>query len=277
MKESSQTNRLILAILAMVVGLFMVIVAPILTQISMERVITSLVQVGQERPQYSSGVPLFLVFYPLWRTFIFVGGITLILLAFPICKGREWTYPAGLLASAFPAAGGMFMFLPYVSWVEGFPIPMVICWVGLAFFWALIFLRHADKWEKWGHLFALTFMGMLATHAFVVGVGSLRTLMTRPGAPLFEGLEWQALTIVGPVNWLCVVLLIISIPLLANKKLLGWWLPLISAVSILAINIPTQFIRTKTLDYLYGSLIAIGLLFFLLFPKFKKAHLGENP
>jgi len=74
-----------------------------------------------------------------------------------------------------------------------------------------------------------------------------------------------------------VVLLIISIPLLANKKLLGWWVPLISAVSILAINIPTQFIRTKTLDYLYGSLLAIGLLFFLLFPKFKKALLGENP
>ena len=190
MKESSQTNRLILAILAVVVGLFMVIVAPILTQISMERVITSLVQVGQERPQYSSGVPLFSVFYPLWRTFIFVGGIALILLAFPICKGREWTYPAGLLALAFPAAGGMFMFLPYVSWVEGFPIPMVICWVGLAFFWALIFLRHSDKWEKWGHFFALTFMGMLASHAFVVGVGSLRTLMTHPGAPLFEGLEW---------------------------------------------------------------------------------------
>jgi hypothetical protein len=277
MKESSQTNRLILAILAVVVGLFMVIVATILTQISMERVVASLVQVSQERPQYSSGVPLFSVFYPLWRAFIFVGGIALILMAFPIHKGREWTYPAGLLASAFPSAGGMFMFLPYVSWVEGFPIPMVICWVGLAFFWSLIFLRHADKWEKWAHFFALTFAGMLATHAFVVGVDSLRTLMTRPGQPLFEGLEWQILTVVGPVNWLCVLLLIISIPLLANKKLLGRWLPLISAVSILAINVPTQFIRTKTLDYPYGSLLAIGLLFFLLFPKFKKALLGENP
>lgn len=38
---------------------------------------------------------------------------------------------------------------------------------------------------------------------------------------------------------------------------------------------PTQFFRTKTLDYLYGSLLAIGLLIFLMVPYFK-AHLFND-
>jgi hypothetical protein len=36
------------------------------------------------------------------------------------------------------------------------------------------------------------------------------------------------------------------------------------------INIPTQFFRTKTLDYLYGAILGIGVLVFLMVPYFKK-------
>ena len=51
---------------------------------------------------------------------------------------------------------------------------------------------------------------------------------------------------------------------------------MIGAVSILAINIPTQFIRTKTLDYLYGALLAMGVLFFTVVPFFKRHLLVEE-
>lgn len=150
MKDTSQTNRLILAILAVVVGLFMIAVAPFLIQTSMERVVAALVEVSKTKPQYASGIMLFSYTFPLYRGLIFIGGIMLILFARPIYKGEEWTYPASLLASAFPSAGGMFMFMPYVSFVDGFPIPMVISFVGLIFFWSFILLRKVDKWLKWG-------------------------------------------------------------------------------------------------------------------------------
>jgi hypothetical protein len=127
--------------------------------------------------------------YPIWRGLIFVGGITLIIIAPKIFWGEEWTYPVGQLAAAFPSMGGMFMFLPYVSFVEGFPIPMAISWVGLAYFWSAIFLRKVDIQEKWAQFFTLTFMGMLTTHAFMIGVGNLRMLLTRPDKPLYAGLE----------------------------------------------------------------------------------------
>lgn len=274
MKDTHRKTRLFLAILAGVVGLFMIAVAPILIQISMERVVAALVEVAKERPAYGSGIVLFSFSYPLYRGLIFIGGITLILLAGPIYKGEDWAYPPSLLAAAFPSAGGMFMFLPYVSWVEGFPIPMVISFVGLAFFWSIILLRNVDKWLKWGHFLALTFAGMLTTHAFTVGIGNMRMLLTRPMKPLYEGLEWWVLSWSNPIQWLSVILLFVAIYGLAARKKYGWWLALIGATSILAIDAPTQVIRslltdTNSLDYLYGSLLSIGLLFSLLYPRFR--------
>jgi hypothetical protein len=275
MKATSQARRLILAILAVVVGLFMIAVAPFLIQISMERVVASLIEVAKSKPQYASGVVLFSYAYPLYRGLIFIGGIALITMARAIYKGEEWTYAASLLASAFPSAGGMFMFLPYVSWVQGFPIPMIISWVGLAFFWSMILLRKVDLWLKWGNFLTLTFMGMLTTHAFVVGIGNLRMLLTRPEKPLYAGLEWWILSWSAPIQWICVILFFVGLYLLAARRPAGWWLGVIGAASILAIDAPTQVIRTvltdtDSLDYLYGSLLSAGLLISLLLPRIRE-------
>ena len=72
------------------------------------------------------------------------------------------------------------------------------------------------------------------------------------------------------------ILLFLSIPLLAVGKRRGWWQAVIAAIAILSINVPTQFIRTKTLDYLYGSLLAIGVLIFMFVPFLKKHLLVEE-
>jgi hypothetical protein len=281
MKDTSQSNRLILAILAVIVGLFMVTIAPFLIQTSLERVISALQIVSAEKPAYASGAPLFSYAFPLYRGLIFIGGIALLWLAHPIYQGKEWTYPVGLLAAAFPSAGGMFMFMPYVSFVDGFPIPMVISIVGLIFFWSFILMRKVDKWLKWGQFLALTFAGMLTTHAFIVGIGNLRTLMTRPEKPMYNGLGVWVLAWSQPIQWICVILLFIAIYQLAARKFSGWWLALISVTSLAAIDIPMQIIRltmtdSTAWDYTYGLPVIIGLLFTLVFPKFKQVLIAEE-
>lgn len=280
MKDTSQTNRLILAILAVVVGAFMIAVAPFLIQTSIERVLTELIKVAAEKPAYSSGILLFSYAFPFYRGLIFIGGIALILFASPIYKGEEWTYSAALLASAFPSVGGMFMFMPYVSFVDGFPIPMAVSIVGLIFFWSLILLRNADKWVKWGQFLTLTFAGMVATHAFIVGIGNLRTLLTRPEKPMYDGLGTWVLAWSQPIQWVCVILLFIAIYLIAERKFSGWWLALVSVTSLVAIDVPMQIIRlfiahSTSWDYSYGLPAIIGLFFALLYPKFKAALVHE--
>ena len=267
MNMTTETNRKVLAIVAVIVGLFCAIIAPILVQTSFDRVLTSLLNVVKDKPQFNSGIVLFGLFYPIWRALIFVAGITLIAIANKIYQGEEWTFPVAMLAYAMPSMGGMFMFLPYVSWVEGFPIPMAISLVGLVGFVLTVLLRQGEKIAKLIELGTLLFVGMLATHSFTLGIGSVRMLMTRPGKPLFEGLQWSILTWVGQVDWIATILLLISIPLIVMRKPSGWWFALIGALSALAIDAPTQIIRTATLDYLYGSLLALGLILFLFLPK----------
>ena len=259
MKETSQTNRTIMSIIAILVGLLMISIIPFIVQTSLERVLHGLDEhVKAGNPTFSSGLPLFDLFYPVWRAIIFVAGIALIVISQEIRKGSEWTYPLAMALFALPAIGGMFMFLPYVSWVDGFPLPMVISMIGLAGYFSFIFLRKATLVQKLVRLGALTFIGMMATHAFTIGIGAQRTMMTRPGYPFYQDFSWWLFNWVGEVNWVAVILLFLSIPLLAVGKRKGWWLAVIAAVAILAIDAPTQFIRTKTLDYLYGSLLALG-------------------
>ena len=277
MKATSQRNRNIMSILAIVLGLLMATVIPFLIQTSLDRVLLNLdAHVKAGNPTFASGLKLFDLFYPIWRAVIFVAGITLIVISQEIRKGTEWTYPLSMALFALPSIGGMFMFLPYVSWVDGFPLPMLISFIGLIGYFSNIFLRKATKIQKWVRFGALTFLGMLSTHAFTIGIGAQRTMMTRPGYPFYKDLSWWMFNWVGEVNWVAVILLFLSIPLLAVGRRKGWWFAVVGAISILAINIPTQIIRTKTLDYLYGAILAVGVLIFMLVPFLKKHLLAEE-
>ncbi|MFX1446789.1 MAG: hypothetical protein ACFFCG_01470 [Promethearchaeota archaeon] len=263
---------LIKSIIASGVGFFMLLVAPILVQLSLEPLLIELLAAP---PQYSSGIDLFSLFYPLWRAIGYVAGIILIAIVPSIYKGKEWTMKVELTAYAVPAVSGMFMFLPYISFVGGFPIPLIICFIGLIGFWSVfLFHKFESLLEKIVNILTYTIIGMMITHAFIIGVGAQRMLLTRVAAPLFDGLEWWILTLSGEVNWIAVLMLFASIPLMAERKKNGWWLALVAALTIVSINIPTQIIRTKTLDYLLGALLSTALLVILLI--FKNRLINES-
>jgi len=277
MQATSQKNRNIMSIIAILIGLLMVTAIPFMIQTSLERVLFHLTEhIEAGNPAFSSGIKLFDFFYPVWRALIFVAGAALIVISQAIRKGEEWTYPVAMALFALPAIGGFFMFLPYVSWVPGFPLPMIISFIGLSGYWAFIFLQKAEMITKWTRFGALTFIGMLATHAFTIGVGAQRTMWTRPGYPFYKDFTWWLFNWAGEVNWVAVILLFMSIPLLAVGRRKGWWLAIIGTIAILMIDAPTQIFRTKTLDYLYGSLLALGVLFFTMVPYFKKHLLAEE-
>ncbi len=277
MQETPQKNRTIMAVIAVVIGLLMAYLIPFLTQTSLERVLVGLmVHIDAGNPAFSSGLPLFDFFYPIWRAVIFVAGAALIVISWEIKKGTEWTYPLAISLFALPAIGGMFMFLPYVSWVDGFPLPLTIAVIGLTGYFSFIFLRKAELAEKLTRFGALTFLGMLATHAFTIGIGAQRTMWTRPMHPLYKDFSWWLFNWVGEANWVAVLLIFGAIPLLALGKKKGWWFAVTGSIAILMINVPTQFIRTKTLDYLYGALLAAGTLVFMFVPYLKKHLLTEE-
>jgi len=274
--NSPRKTRLFLAILAVVVGIFMIAVAPFLIQTSLDRVMQALIKVAAQKPAYASGITLFSVLFPLYRGIIFVGGITLIVIARSIYQGKEWTFPVGLLASAFPSSGGMFMMLPYVSFVDGMPLPIMVSVVGLLFFFCFILVRKINGTTKLAQFLTLTFCGIMTAHAFVIGVGGMRQTLTRPEKPLYSGLEGWVLAWSSPIQFISVILLFIAIYKIAARKMEGWWMAVVAAASLVAINIPTQIVRTTmtdatSVDYVIGAALSLVLLVILLIPKFKKA------
>ena len=277
MQETSQKNRNIMSILAIVIGLVMAYIIPFMVQTSLERVLIHLTaHIEEGFPAFSSGLPLFDFFYSVWQAVIFAAGAALVIVSQEIKKGKEWTFPLAMTLFALPSIGGFFMFLPYVSWVPGFPLLMVISFIGLSGYWAFIFLKKGTKIQHWTQFGALTFIGMLATHAFTIGIGAQRTMATRPGYPMYPDFTWWLFRWAGEVNWVAVIFLFMSIPLLAMGKRKGWWFAIVPSITILMINVPTQFIRTKTLDYFYGSILAIGVLIFTMLPYFKKHLITEE-
>ena len=276
MKDTPQSTRLVIATIAVLVGLFLILAVPFIVQTSLERVLNKLQSAMVERPELESGIALFSLFYPLWRALAFVAGITLLSISPSIYKGKDWTYPLALSAFAIPSVGGMFMFLPYISFVGGFPLPMVVSWAGLLGYWSTLLLHRSDRMQKVVNFLVFTLIGMLTTHAFVIGIAAQRMLITRPGKPLFNGIQWWVLTLSGEVNWIGVLMLLVSIPLLAMRKRSGWWLAFIASLSILLIDAPTQILRTRTLDYLYGSLLSVALIVFLSIPAFKKRLITDE-
>jgi len=94
MKETALKNRTIMSVIAIVIGLLMAAVIPFLVQTSLDRVLQGLTDhVNAGNPTFKSGIPIFDLFYPIWRAVIFVAGIALIVISQEIRKGSEWTFP----------------------------------------------------------------------------------------------------------------------------------------------------------------------------------------
>src|SRR5690554_7557783 len=163
--------------LAVVIGLFLIAGAPFIVQNSLDPVLAKLMAVVEKQPQFLSGITLFTFFFPLWRALSFIAGVTLLVISPAIYRGQAWTTPAALTAYAMPSIGGMFMFLPFVSWVDWrFPLPLIITAVGLAGYWVTIWLRRLPAIERLTDFLVLTFMGILATPVFGLGCGASRLL-----------------------------------------------------------------------------------------------------
>ncbi|MCK5674305.1 MAG: hypothetical protein KAH95_13070, partial [Spirochaetales bacterium] len=113
MQQTSQRNRTVMSVLAIVLGLILAYIVPFMVQTSLERVLFYLdAHIQDGFPAFSSGMPLFDGFYTVWRAIIFAAGAALIIISQEIRKGTEWTYPLALTLFALPSIGGFFMFLP---------------------------------------------------------------------------------------------------------------------------------------------------------------------
>jgi hypothetical protein len=256
--------------IALVMGAFLVIGAPILIQSTLSALMEKIATLLPEQP----GMRMPTILLPIWFFFFrgldVLAGITLLVTAGEIRKGRPWTWPLCLACLSIPAITGVFISLPYlVQFGRPAPAALVLVLALTAYFWVLL-LKQGDRMTKVARVVTFALLGMLPGHVVVLVNHGFKELIVRPERPLFSD---PMTTIYGfevPLNFFAFLFCVAAIPLLAAQKEAGWWLGLIAGVMTAIANYPTHFIRMQTSDFMVGGTLGLLLTIALVYPGFRQ-------
>ena len=268
-------SRCIAAITALIFGIFTVFIAPFLIQKNMATLILKTIELKPGNPMLEL-TPIFIYTWTnVTRGIGMVAGIALLLMVIPLKNGKPWAWSMAVSFISLPTIYSILIALPYVVQC-GFPPPAGICIIfGVAAFWIMILLKDGTKGEKTARMCVLTTLGVIAGHVNVLIMHGVKGVIdTGFDATVLE-LRTTIYGFEAPLNFICMVLCIIAIPLVAEKKALGWWMSLVVGVTLIIANLPTQIIRMETVDFLFAAIFGAVLLVFLLLPKFKKDLIEE--
>ncbi len=217
-------------------------------------------------------------FFPFWSTLSVIAGVALLAIALPYYRGERWTRGLALLCLAIPAIGGAYMIVPWMNFIGsakgGFPPAVTIMTVGLIPYFTVLLTEKVDLIQKVVDFIVFLILGVTAAENFANGHAAFRILFGHPARPLFA--EGIAITYFGWLAlWVAMALLITSIYLLGEKNISGWYAGLIGGLVTMVASGATHYVRHATNDYLYGTLLGLGIVIVLLIPLFKQRLLAE--
>ena len=128
MKETTKNQRLIAAVVAVAVGLYLLFIAPTQAmytlKLALRSVMTRLIPFD---PDFYTAVPILGITFEIWILLFTFGGALLLLMAYKIFKGSLEARAAGLGVAAIASVAGMTMFIPWmvliVSDYSNGPVP----------------------------------------------------------------------------------------------------------------------------------------------------------
>ena len=279
--ETTQTQRTIMAVVAVLGGLFMIIVEPYLMVATLNPCLHALAEyyVPQKGHTWESPIPILSVTFSVWMAASVFAGVLLLIIAYNIYKGDRWARPVALGAFAIPSIGGMTMTIPWVVLVLGGggiantgsgPAPsMPIMFVGLACYFLILLLEKADWKLRVSNIVVFTALGVVAGMVFMNAQHGGRFFMARESAPFFEPNESvPELILGGYVNYASVTLFVLSIPLLAMRKRLGWYMAMVAALTTAAVSLISYIDRASS-EWMQGAILSLGMAAVLVIPFFK--------
>lgn len=280
------TRQLVVAIIV-IAAILMIVLVPFLgfdmvnpiVKYQQARIAKFTAENNPQAPLLTLTVWLVSFFYPFWSTLSCLAGIALLCIVKPFYEGQRWTRALALVLLAIPSIGGAYMIVPWMNFVMsvegGFPPAVWMMMIGLIPYFAIILLEKVDLNEKIADALVLLLLGVTAAESFANGHASFRILYGDSSRPLFGPnigitfFSWLGLWVGG---W---VLCTFAIYAVAARKISGWYMTLIAGFITLLASSATHYVRHTTNDYLYNALMGAGLVFFALFPYFKK-HLWNK-
>lgn len=282
---TSKTIRTVMAALALLTGLYFIFFAP-------EQIITTsdelMFRQTSQGTDWGAGPTSRLWVMLMWTGSLIMAGVTLVTISYALYQGRKWAWPVALVALAVAPVGSFFAGL---GWFEkfGFPDAWIVFIVGLLAFWVMLLLKANTKRDKTVLFVMITLVGMMATQAFTLFPHSLRIIMQSSKAAITDPTV-MVLRNSGPVMFAVVFLSLAAIYLFAKRNELGWWITMVSAISIAVVSFPVHYLRPSaslvprdtleasafTSTYFMLGAQAVIIVILLLIPYFKNVLVPKS-
>lgn len=200
LNETNKTQRIIMAVTAVVAGIFMMYFAPSqgmhTLKIALENVMERLIPFD---PDFYPAVPILGATYSVWMVVLWLAGAFSIIFAWKVYQGEHWARSTMLGFSAIPAVSGMTMLIPWmvlvVSDYSKGPVPGImpppegiatmppVLWTmifGLLFYYIFLLADQDSIKNKILKLIPYTFLGVVAGMVFMNGQHGVRYFIFIP-------------------------------------------------------------------------------------------------
>jgi len=198
--ETTKTQRTIMAVTAIVAGLFMMYIAPSeamqTLKIALEEVMERLIPFD---PDFYPAVPILGATYSIWMVTLWLGGAFSIVLAKKIYDGAEWARSTVLGLAGLTAVAGMTMLIPWMVLVvadySAGPVPGIlpppagtsvmppVIWTlafGLLFYYIFLLTDGDSIKNKLLKIIPYTAVGVVAGMVFMNGQHGVRYFIFIP-------------------------------------------------------------------------------------------------
>lgn len=198
--NTTKMQRIVMAVTAVLAGLFMMYVAPTqgmqTLKIALENVMERLIPFD---PDFYPAVPILGATYSIWMVLLFLAGALSIVLVKKIYEGEKWARSTALGLSAIPAVAGMTMLIPWMVLVvsdysngpvagimpppEGISVMPPVLWTmifGLIFYYIFLLMDQDTIKNKILKLIPYTFLGVVAGMVFMNGQHGVRYFIFIP-------------------------------------------------------------------------------------------------
>ena len=198
--ETTKTQRTVMAVTAVVSGLFMMYVAPSeamhTLKIALEEVMERLIPFD---PDFYPAVPILGATYSIWMVALWLGGAFAVVLAKKVYDGAQWARSTLLGLAGMTAVAGMTMLIPWmvlvVSDYSGGPVPGIlpppagtsvmppVIWTlafGLLFYYIFLLMDNDSIKNKILKLIPYTAVGVVAGMVFMNGQHGVRYFIFIP-------------------------------------------------------------------------------------------------
>jgi hypothetical protein len=323
--ETTKTQRIIMAVVAVIGGLYLMLVAPTqamqTVKIALDQVLLRLVPHDAD---FYPAVPVLSTTFSVWIIAFVFSGALLLVLTKKLYEGVKWARAAALGLFAIPSVAGITMMIPWFVLVlaeypekgvpphtiNGMPPAMPILFLNLLFYFIILLADQDTLKNKALKLVPYTALGIVSGMVFMNGQHGVRYFIHIPGefvtdanglisanpAPIpftstlahyitnLDHLDWKtfemvsenavyspqtlALLLGGFLLYVSSVLLIASIPLMAMKNKVGWYMATATVLATAVVSFQ-GFVVRNSFEWLQGGLLSSVLLAILLIPAFK--------